>query len=219
METCREVWRVEHGASLAKPVGICDGQRRQNGRSAAMPKVCVLLADGFEEIEAITAVDVFRRAGFETHAIGVHARAVRGSHGITVESDALLDDVSDETWDLIYVPGGLPGATNLREDQRVLSLLRSHAGAGRLAAAICAGPIVLERAGLLKDARATSYPAVREQLTSIREYVESAVVVDGRVATSRAVGTALEFSLELVALLEDRATSDRLAAAMLARRE
>jgi protein deglycase len=160
-------------------------------------------------------LDVFRRAEFETHAIGVNARDVRGSHGITVKSDALLADVTDETWDLVYVPGGLPGATNLRDDERVLSLLRSHAGAGRLSAAICAGPIVLERAGLLHGVRVTSYPGFQAQLPSAREYVERAVVVDGRVATSRGAGTAMLFALELVALLADRDTADRLAAAML----
>lgn len=180
-----------------------------------MPKVCVLLAEGFEEIEAITALDVFRRAEFETHAIGVKTREVRGSHGITVRSDALLDEVSDDTWDLVYVPGGMPGATHLRDDERVLSLLRSHAGAGRLAAAICAGPIVLEHAGLLRGLRVTSYPPFQPQLTSAREYVERAVVVDGRVATSRGAGTALAFALELVALLSDRETSERIAKAMM----
>lgn len=184
-----------------------------------MPKVCVLLAEGFEEIEAITALDVFRRAEFETHAIGVNARDVRGSHGITVTSDALLDDVSGETWDLVYVPGGLPGATNLRDDERVLSLLRSHAGAGRLAAAICAGPIVLERAGLLRGTRVTSYPLFQAQLASAREYVEQPFVVDGRVATSRGAGTAMAFALELVALLADRDTSERLARAMMVHHE
>lgn len=180
-----------------------------------MPNVCVLLAEGFEEIEAVTAIDVFRRAGFDTHALGVTAREVRGSHGISLKADALLDDVADETWDLVYLPGGLPGATNLRDDERVLALLRAQASAGRLSAAICAGPLALERAGLLKGVRATSYPSVAEQLPSVREYLEQPIVVDGRVATSRGVGTALAFALELVALLEDRATSERLAAAML----
>jgi protein deglycase len=181
-----------------------------------MPKVCVLLAEGFEEIEAVTAIDVFRRAEFETHAIALHTRAVRGSHGIVITSDALLDDVADETWDLVYLPGGMPGAIHLRDDPRVLSLLRAQAGAGRFVAAICAAPIALERAGVIKNVRVTSYPSVASELTSAREYLQEPFVIDGRVATSRAVGTALSFALELVALLADRALAERLAAAMLA---
>lgn len=179
-----------------------------------MSKVCVLLAPGFEEIEAVTVIDVLRRAGIETRIVGVESLSVTGSHDITVGADALLSDVGDVAWDAVVLPGGMPGAAHLRDSPAVQSLLKSqHQRGGRLAA-ICAAPIALSQAGLLEGKNATSYPTFADQL-SCGEYLDDPVVVDGVLITSRAPGTALRFALQLVAEIEGGATAQRLADGML----
>jgi len=182
-----------------------------------MKKAIVLLAPGFEEIEAITVVDVLRRAGVEVTVAGVSDADVTGSHGITVRADRLLAEAAEGSYDLVVLPGGLPGATNLRDDPAVQALVRSHAAAGRRVAAICAGPIALAAAGVLRGKRATSYPGFGEQL-GCEEYLEEPVVTDGTVTTSRGVGTALDFALALVAQLEGADVAATQAQRMLVRR-
>jgi protein deglycase len=170
-----------------------------------MAKVLVPLADGFEEIEAVTVVDLLRRAGVEVRTAGLRSRTVTGSHAIAIEADATLDDVSDEHYDMVVLPGGMPGAQNLREDPRIARLVRRQAESGRYTAAICAAPSVLAAAGLLEGRSATSYPgfldpgAVRELALS-----DAPVVVDGPIVTSRSAGTALDFALTLIELLTGR---------------
>lgn len=182
-----------------------------------MSSVCVLLAPGFEEIEAVTVIDVLRRAEVETTVLGVEATEVEGSHGITIRADALLREHAGDLWDAVVLPGGLPGSTHLRDSEAVLALLRAqHARGGRVAA-ICAAPIALSAAGVLVGRRATSYPSFAEQL-QCGEYTEASVVVDGSVITSRGPGTALLFALRLVAELCDGARADQLAQAMLVKR-
>lgn len=128
-----------------------------------MANACVLLANGFEEIEAITVIDVLRRGGIECAAIGVGTRTPKGSHDIPVSADVEIADVADDArGDVVVLPGGLPGATNLRDDARVQTLVqtlvrRQHERGGSLAA-ICAGPIALAKAGVLAGRRVTSYP-------------------------------------------------------------
>lgn len=171
-----------------------------------MSRVLVPLADGFEEIEAVTVVDVLRRAGVEVCTAGLAALRVTGSHGIVVEADATLDAVGAEAFDMIVLPGGLPGATRLRDDPRILSLLRETLADGRYAAAICAAPGVLAHAGLLEGRAATSYPGVLHAASAPGiELRDEPVVVDGQVVTSRSAGTVLDFALALVELLEGRA--------------
>jgi 4-methyl-5(b-hydroxyethyl)-thiazole monophosphate biosynthesis len=180
-------------------------------------RVCVLFAEGFEELEAVTIVDVLRRAGVETVSVGVTARDVTGSHGITLRADTTLEQAttSGRPWDMVVLPGGMPGASNLRDDARVQALLAAqHAGGGRIAA-ICAAPIALAPAGVLHGRRATSYPGFADQLTGAR-YVEQPVVVDGPLITSRGPGTALPFALALVAELCGAERAEALGRAMLA---
>lgn len=182
-----------------------------------MAGVCVLLAPGFEEIEAITIVDVLRRAEVETTTVGVESLSVIGSHDIAVQADELLADVADTEWDFVVLPGGMPGSANLRDSSAVQQLIATqHARGGRLAA-ICAAPIALARAGVLEGKRATSYPSFAEHLSG-SAYVEEAVVVDDNVVTSRGVGTALPFALQLVEILQGAEVAQRLADAMLVRR-
>jgi 4-methyl-5(b-hydroxyethyl)-thiazole monophosphate biosynthesis len=168
-----------------------------------MSKVLVPLADGFEEIEAVTIVDLLRRAGVEVRTASLAGREVTGSHGITVMADSGLDEVEAGDYDMIVLPGGMPGTTHLKSDSRVARLLRQFAESGRYTAAICAAPSVLAHAGLLEGRKATSFPGFLTpgSAPGIR-LSEDAVVVDGKVATSRGPGTALPFGLALIELLE-----------------
>ncbi len=180
-----------------------------------MVAVCVLLADGFEELEAVTIIDVLRRAGVETSVLGVTTRAVRGSHGITVTADGLLAQGADQAWDMVVLPGGMPGSANLRDDAGVQALLKRQAQRGGKLAAICAAPIALAAAGLLDGRRATSYPTFADQLGSA-DYRETEVVVDGDLITSRGPGTALAFALRLVTELQGSQLAGELGQQMLA---
>ena len=179
-----------------------------------MSRVCVLLANGFEEIEAVTIIDVLRRAEIEVTLLGVEAREVEGSHGIRIQTDRRLSEVSNESWDIVALPGGMPGAATLRDDPQVQALLRSqHEKGGRLAA-ICAAPIALARAGVLAGRKATSYPGFEDQLTGA-SIVAGTVVRDGTITTSRGPGTAMEFALRLVADLRGADVASTLADRML----
>lgn len=166
-----------------------------------MARVLVPLADGCEEIEAVTLIDILRRGRVEVVAAALAGRLVHGNHGIGLEADASLDEAAQQSFDMIALPGGQPGATHLGADARVQHLLREYAAGGRYVAAICAAPGVLAAAGLLQGKRATSFPGAivgREGIT----YLESAVVRDGKIVTSRGPGTAMDFALELLELLQ-----------------
>jgi 4-methyl-5(b-hydroxyethyl)-thiazole monophosphate biosynthesis len=173
-----------------------------------MARVLLLLAEGFEEIEAVTVVDLLRRAGIEvcSAALAPDARfgsgLVCGSHGIAMRADALLADVDDAGFDMVVLPGGMPGAENLKQDVRVLALLERASSRGGYLAAICAAPSVLAHAGLLDDRAATSFPGFLDaQSTPGLQLSTAPVVIDGRIVTSRGPGTAIDFSLTLIELL------------------
>jgi 4-methyl-5(b-hydroxyethyl)-thiazole monophosphate biosynthesis len=167
-----------------------------------MPRVLVLLAQGFEEIEAVTIVDLLRRAGIEVHTASLASQQVTGSHGITVLADLTLDAADEVAYDMIVLPGGMPGSQHLKEDARVIGLLKRFAEDGRYVAAICAAPSVLAHAGLLAGRKATSFPGfLQAAFVPGLELLEDAVVVDGRFATSRGPGTAIPFGLALIELL------------------
>jgi 4-methyl-5(b-hydroxyethyl)-thiazole monophosphate biosynthesis len=183
-----------------------------------MVSCCVLLAEGFEELEAVTVVDVLRRAGVDVTTLGTESTHPNGSHGISLAADGLLTDHAGETWDLVVLPGGMPGSAHLRDDPRVQALVARQGDAGKWLAAICAGPIALESAGVLEGRRATSYPGFGEQL-STSDYCDDRVCVDGHIVTSRGPGTALEFALTLVSLVVGQGSADELAEAMLVRVE
>lgn len=169
--------------------------------------VCVLLAEGFEEVEAVTLIDVLRRGGISVTTAALGPRRVKGAHDIVIEADVDIDQARDRPWDMVLLPGGLPGSTNLRDDERVGALLRETAAGGRYVGAICAAPIALAAHGVLDGKQATSYPGFGEQMPGCR-YSEERVVRDGRVMTSRGPGTAMAFALAIVAEL---ASADRAA--------
>jgi 4-methyl-5(b-hydroxyethyl)-thiazole monophosphate biosynthesis len=175
--------------------------------------VVVPLMSGFEEIEAVTIIDVLRRAELSVVVAAVEAGPhdsllVRGSHGLALEADARLVDVPLDQIALCAIPGGQPGTDRMVADGAVGRLIQALVARGRPVAAVCAAPLVLHAAGVLHGRKATCYPSVQARLTGV-EYVDSAVVVDGLVTTSRGVGTALHFALALVAQLRgvDAATS------------
>jgi 4-methyl-5(b-hydroxyethyl)-thiazole monophosphate biosynthesis len=173
-----------------------------------VPRVLVPLAEGFEEIEAVTVVDLLRRAGIEVRTASLAGARVTGSHGIAVEADIAIDDVNVADYDMIVLPGGMPGADHLKNDARVIGLLRRFASAGRYTAAICAAPGVLAHAGLLEGRSATSFPGfLRPDSAPGLKLTDAPVVVDGTVITSRGPGTAIEFSLALIELLAGRETA------------
>lgn len=162
-----------------------------------MKSALVPLAEGFEEMEAVIVVDVLRRAGLAVTTVGLSGRLVRGSHGIAVEADSDDPALLLADYDLVVLPGGMPGSETLAADGRVTALLRRHHAAGRTVAALCAAPLALHAAGLLKGIDATSHPSVRDRLEGA-VYREARVVDAGNVVTSRGPGTAFEFALRLV---------------------
>ena len=179
-----------------------------------MPNACVLLADGFEEIEAVVVIDVLRRAEIDVVTVGTRGTQVTGSHGVPIEADSTLETCADTTWDAVVLPGGLPGATNLRDDEQVRELLRRQHESGRTVAAICAAPIALGRAGVLEGRRATCYPGFEDQMIGASRSTDR-VVADENIVTSRGPGTAFDFALMLVARLVDEETAEALRDGML----
>jgi 4-methyl-5(b-hydroxyethyl)-thiazole monophosphate biosynthesis len=169
-----------------------------------MPSVLIPLAKGFEELEAVTLIDLLRRAEIEVVTAGLAAGPVVASRGTVLVPDTSLDEVMDQDFDMIVLPGGLPGAHHLDEDARVHALLRRHHAAQRYTAAICAAPKVLANAGLLDGRSATWYPGAVVETDYPRVSLRLApVVVDGQVVTSRGPGTAMDFALTLIGLLTD----------------
>lgn len=161
-----------------------------------MPSAIVLIANGSEEIEAVTAIDVLRRSEVTVTVAALNALDVHASRGIHLRADACLDDLDGQRFDLVVLPGGKEGAERLRQDSRVLALLRQQNNQGGLIGAICAAPTVLVAAGILAGRRATSYPGFLQPGDAVLS--EEAVVVDGHVITSRGPATAMLFALTLV---------------------
>jgi len=163
-------------------------------------RVLVPLAEGCEELEAVTIIDILRRAGIEVVTAGLEPGPVRASRGVTLVPDTLLERVMHEEFDMIALPGGKGGADRLAHDARMRDLLTRAVESGKYIAAICAAPGVLAKAGLLTGRRATSFPGILDDRSDIQLSKES-VVQDGRIITSRGPGTAMDFALELVRLL------------------
>lgn len=164
-----------------------------------MKKVLVMLADGFEEIEAISVVDVLRRANVVCDMCSIKKEYVKGTHNIVLKSDCSIDDINVSEYDAIVLPGGLPGATNLK-DERVKNFVKELNESGKIVAAICAAPETLEEFEVLKNRKCTSYPGFIKDKSSV-SYVEEIVVRDENIITSRGPATAIEFSLELLKAL------------------
>ncbi|GBE07957.1 chaperone protein YajL [bacterium BMS3Bbin11] len=175
-----------------------------------MKKVLVPLAAGFEELEAVTIIDLLRRANISVTVAGLADGAITGSRGTRILPDEILDTSSASDYDMIVLPGGLPGADNLNNDSRIHDLLKQMANDGRYIAAICAAPKVLATAGLLKNKEVTSFPgALSDVATEGMHHTGMNTVIDGNVITSRGPGTAMDFSLELIQLLAGTGTRQK----------
>lgn len=169
-----------------------------------MPQLLLLLADGFEEIEALGTVDILRRMQVNVTTASLAGNTVTGSHNITVTADASLDEVDTDKFDAVVLPGGLPGSLNLYNDERVINLLYKFAGENKITAAICAAPMVLDKAGLLEKCSFTMYPAedLYKYLRDNKRPVADRVVTDGKVITGKGPGATAEFAAAVAAALD-----------------
>ncbi|MFA5577158.1 MAG: DJ-1 family glyoxalase III [Tissierellaceae bacterium] len=174
-------------------------------------KVILFLADGFEEVEALTTVDYLRRQGIGVEMVSItEENKVKGAHDITVLADMTLGELKElDQYEGVIIPGGMPGATNLRDNSRVIEVVKELHGKGKLAAAICAGPIVLERAGISRGRRLTSYPGFSGDLRD-SIYDEKDLVVDGNIITARGPALAVDFALEIIGYLLDHKAVEEL---------
>jgi 4-methyl-5(b-hydroxyethyl)-thiazole monophosphate biosynthesis len=169
-----------------------------------MPKVLVPLAQGCEEIEAVTIINILRRAGIEVISAGLDDLPVLGSRGVMLLPDISLDTALQQSFDMIVLPGGQPGTDNLNADKRIIALLQQMAQQEKYVAAICAAPAVLASAGLLDGKQAASFPETLDAFPEVRQQ-PAAVVEDGKLITSRGPGTAMDFALTLVERLAGKA--------------
>lgn len=182
-----------------------------------MKKTAILFAEGYEEVEALTVVDLLRRAQIGCDIVAVADTAeVTGSHGIRVGADRGFTGLAPEAYDGLILPGGSQGVRRLAADERVLDLLRRFHKAGKLTAAICAGPTVLAKAGLLQGRKASCYPGMEDQLTGAIACTD-ALVADGNILTSRGLGTAIPFALALVEYFSGEEQAEALAKAIVYR--
>ncbi len=178
-----------------------------------MKTALVLFATGSEELEAVTIVNILRRAGVTVNLAGLAAGALPGSRGIAITPDTTLDAVLHTSFDMVILPGGQPGTRNLKADARVLKLLQRMAREGKFVTAICAAPSVLAAAGLLNGKRATCYPTCLDDYPEV-DLQTTAVVEDGQFITSRGPGTAMDFALLLAERLMGKAKRDEVEAGL-----
>ena len=176
--------------------------------------VSVFLAEGFEEIEGLTVVDLLRRAEIEVTMVSIgEGLEICGAHGIKVLADTIFEGTNFEETSMLILPGGIPGTPNLEKHEGLMALIKEFDKEKKKIAAICAAPGILARLGLLKDKEAISYPSVESELCGAKVLREP-VVVSGHLITSRAVGTAIDFALKLIEILKDEETAKRIAKAI-----
>ena len=178
-----------------------------------MKKVLMILADGFEEIEALGTADILRRAKLELSIAGLNEGLITSVQGIKITPDCKLSDIEIDQFDAVVLPGGQPGANNLNADKRVIEILHKFNDEKKLICAICAAPFILAEQGILKGRKATCFPAYKDVLNE--SYVEQKVVVDGNIIPSRGPATAPDFAFTIVDKLVDTRVSETLKKAML----
>ena len=179
-----------------------------------MAKAAILLAPGYEELEAVTVVDVLRRAGISCLIVGLTKEPVPSAREVKIVPDLSIDELKAEELDLVILPGGIPAVEKLKQDQRVKSLLEKMKEKGKICAAICAAPGALSSFGLLQGRKATIYPTLKEELKGA-QIEEAPVVVDGNIVTSQGPGTALPFAFKLVEILAGMEKAKEIAQQML----
>lgn len=177
-----------------------------------MSKTAIFMADGVEEIEALTVVDLLRRAKEEIVMVNIHdTDKVVGSHNIVTETDQKISEFNPADYDAVVLPGGLRGHQNLKANDKVIAAVKEMAAAGKLVTAICAAPTVLGYAGVLEGKKAICYPGMEDGLTGAVVTTEE-VVCDGNIITSRGMGTAIPFGLAIIEYLQDKNAADEMAA-------
>lgn len=167
-------------------------------------KILELLADGNETIELLTVVDYLRRAEVEIDMVSTTGDInLVTSHGVKYQADYLLEEINPADYDGVYIPGGTKGAESLRDNEKVIEIIKNFNKEGKLIAAICAGPIVLDKAGILNDKKATSFPTIKEELTNVGEYIDDEIVVtDGNITTSRGAAVTNYLALRLIDIIK-----------------
>lgn len=179
--------------------------------------VYVFFADGFEEVEAITPVDYLRRAGIPVETVGVFGTEVTGAHNITIKCDRTMENVSESALpDMIVLPGGMPGVTNLAKSEKLLKIINLCFENNKFIAAICAAPTILAELGILKGKTATCFPSMANLMENT-DYVNMPVVRDKNFITSRAAGSAEQFALELISVLKGKDCAQKIHSAIFAR--
>ena len=178
--------------------------------------VYLMLADGFEEIEALTPLDILRRAQIEVKTVGVTGKTVTGAHSIPVVADILLDDIVLEDMSAVILPGGMPGTLNLKNEKAVENAVLYAAEKGLLIAAICAAPSILGNLGLLESKEAICFPGFEDELKGA-DISDKSVVLSGNIITAKGAGVAAEFGFEILKQLKDEDTAQRLKKAMMYR--
>jgi 4-methyl-5(b-hydroxyethyl)-thiazole monophosphate biosynthesis len=172
-----------------------------------MNKVCVFLADGFEEIEGLTVVDLLRRAGIDTEMVSImKSKEIKGAHNIIVMADKLYEEVDYSDYNMLVLPGGMPGTLNLGEHEGVVMQIKQFADAGKYISAICAAPTILGDHGILAGKRAVCYPGYESRLTNAIVTKEK-VEVEQSIITSRGMGTAMDFGLAIIEKLINQETA------------
>ena len=176
-----------------------------------MSKVLIFMAEGHEEIEALTVVDLLRRAGIEIETVSITSNSlVPGSHGIVTLCDKLIEQVDFDSADMLVLPGGMPGTLNLELCEPLMTQVHKFNGAGKKLAAICAAPTVFGKAGLLKGLKATCYPGMEDDLDGAKVSTDE-VCHDGNIITSRGLGTAIPFALEIIRTFQGDVAADKIA--------
>ena len=178
-----------------------------------MKTALILFSDGSEELEAVTIVNILRRAGVAVTLAGLSAGALRGSRGILLTPDTTIDEALTGNYDMVVLPGGQPGTNHMKADERVLKLVQQMSAQGKFVAAICAAPSVLAAAGLLDGQRATCYPGSLDGFPQVHQQ-NAAVVEDGKLITSRGPGTAMDFALTLAERLVGKLKRDEVEAGL-----
>jgi len=178
-----------------------------------MPSVLLPLANGSEDLEAITVLNILRRAGIEAISASLDGQAIRGSRATILIPDTSLDEALKRRFDMVVLPGGQPGTNNLKADARIIKLVQDMAAEGRYVCAICAAPSILATAGLLDGKHATSFPGALDAFPRVSRQPQ-AIVEDGKFITSRGPGTAMDFALTLVERLTSRSKRDEVEASL-----
>lgn len=181
-----------------------------------MHRVLIILAQGCEEIEAVTPIDLLNRAGVEVVTASLdYDKVIKASHGATLMAEKTLDEVINDDFDMVVLPGGLPGADYLGSDSRVLNLIKDMAQKGKYVCAICAAPRILAKTGLLNGKKATAYPGIlkHEDYPEVK-IVDEKAVVDGNIITGRGPGVAVDFALALIEVLEGKEVRNKVEASL-----